>query len=154
MSIRKIATRQYRAILDRHASAAREFALPPEGWIATTRKALGMSGTQLAARLGLGRARISQAELAERAGAVSLKTLQAAAAAMNCRLVYAFVPNEGAAQDLVMAQARRQATALVGQASEHMALEQQALTPARNAAEIERLAADLARDMPADFWTD
>src|SRR5688572_16278053 len=136
MSIRKVAIDQYQVILDRNASAARRLEVPREGWIATTRKALGMSGTQLAQRLGLGRARISQAEQAEREGAVSLKTLQAAAAAMNCRLVYAFVPQEGSARDLIMAQARRQAAALVGQASDHMALERQALSPARNAAEI------------------
>lgn len=155
MSVKATAIRQYQAIVDR---AAQRFgghvgSRPPEGWIATARKALGMSGPQLAKRLGVTRARISQAERAELEGGVTLKTMYAAAEAMGCRFVYAVIP-EGGTQDVIAAQARRKAQTLVGNASRQMALEDQSLTEAQNAEEVERVARDLLRAMPSDFWTD
>lgn len=155
MGVRETAARQYQAIVD---GAARRFGrrpppLPPEGWIATVRKALGMSGAQLAKRLGVTRARVSQAEGAELGGGITLKTMHAAAEAMGCRFVYAIVP-EGRIEAVIAAQARRKAQALVGKASDHMALENQSLSKARNAEEAERLARDLMRALPPDLWAD
>jgi predicted DNA-binding mobile mystery protein A len=65
---------------------------PPRGWIRAIREALGMSGAQLAARLGVTPPRVTVLERDEVAGAVSLKTLRQAAEALDCVLVYALVP--------------------------------------------------------------
>jgi len=110
MSVRDTVTRQYQAIVDRAASqfGAGQPPLPPEGWIATARKALGMSGAQLAKRLGVTRARVSQAERAEPSGSITLKTMRATAEAMGCRFVYAIVP-EDRIEDVIAAQARKKA---------------------------------------------
>lgn len=112
-----------------------------------------MSGAQLARRMGVTRARIAQAETSEGEGGITLKSMQATAEAMGCRFIYAVVP-EGHVEDLILAQARRKATALVNAASNHMALESQTLPDDRIAKEIDRLTHELARDMPADFWND
>jgi predicted DNA-binding mobile mystery protein A len=152
MTIKSVVRQQYQKLVD----AAAEYSgmrTPPEGWLRTVRKALGMSGPQLAKRMGVTRARVKQAEQAELSGGATLRSMQAAAKAMGCRFVYAIVP-EKRIQDVIAAQARRKAEALVGRASTHMALESQALPDHRNAAEIERLSRDLARDMPPDFWRD
>lgn len=152
MTIKSVVRQQYQNLVD----AAAEYSgmrTPPEGWLRTVRKALGMSGPQLAKRMGVTRARVKQAEQAELSGGATLRSMQAAAKAMGCRFVYAIVP-EKRIQDVIAAQARRKAEALVGRASTHMALESQALPDHRNAAEIERLSRDLARDMPPDFWRD
>lgn len=127
--------------------------MPGEGWIATIRKALGMSGAELGRRLGVTRARVSQAERAEREGGVTLKSMEEFAQAMGCRFVYAIVPPDGRIEDVVAAQARRKAEALVARASGHMALERQALPAKKNRAEVARLARELMEDMPPDFWT-
>jgi predicted DNA-binding mobile mystery protein A len=154
MSVKGTAIKQYQAMVDRAASRfAQQSAVLPEGWIATVRKALGMSGAQLAKRLSVTRARISKAEHAEAEGGVTLKTMQAAAEAMGCRFVYAIVP-EGRIEDVIAAQARKKAQALVGRASDHMALESQSLSEAHNAEEAERIAQDLLRAMRADLWAD
>lgn len=155
MSVKDTVTRQYQAIVDRAASqfGAGQPPLPPEGWIATARKALGMSGAQLAKRLGVTRARISQAERAEPSGSITLKTMRATAEAMGCRFVYAIVP-EDRIEDVIAAQARRKAQVLVATASGHMALESQSLSEAQNRAEVERIARDLIRAMPPDLWVD
>jgi predicted DNA-binding mobile mystery protein A len=67
---------------------------PQEGWLRTVRNALGMSSTQLAKRLGVTKSRVSKAEQDEPSGSVTLKTMQSMAEAMDCKFVYAVVPNE------------------------------------------------------------
>jgi predicted DNA-binding mobile mystery protein A len=152
MAIRTVVQRQYQRLVDDASGRARP-PVPPEGWIRTVRKALGMSGAQLAKKMGVTRARIAQAEHAELGGGASLKSMRAAAEAMGCRFVYAIVP-ETSVEDVIAAQARKRARALVATASTHMALESQTLPDDKLRAEIERLADDLAREMPPDFWVD
>lgn len=153
MSVKHLATRQYRTIVQEAAPLAR-VATPGDGWIATVRKALGMSGAELARRLGVTRARVSQAERAEREGGITLKAMEQFAEAMGCRFVYAVVPPEGGIENLVAAQAQKKAAALVGKASVHMALEKQALTEKKNRAEVERLAREMMEDPPPGFWSE
>lgn len=152
MAAKTIARQQYRRIVDSAARHA-DLRMPPEGWLKTVRKALGMSGVQLAKKMGVTRARIAQAERAELDGAATLKSMKAAAEAMGCRLVYAVVP-EKRIEDVITAQARKKALALVGTASTHMALENQALPNDKIAREIERLTREIAREMPPDLWND
>lgn len=152
MGVKKLVQQQYQQLVDRSVAQG-QVTPPPEGWLRTVRKSLGMSGAQLARRMGVTRARIAQAENSEGEGGITLKSMQATAEAMGCRFVYAVVP-EGRVEDLILAQAREKATALVNAASKHMALESQTLPDDRIASEIERLTRELARDMPADFWSD
>lgn len=153
MSVKRAVRQQYQAIVDRAASEAIALRTPSEGWLRTARKALGMSGAQLARRIGVTRARIASAEQAELSGGITLKSLQTAAEAMGCRFVYAIVPPQSV-EDIVAAQARKKALAVVGTASRHMALESQTLPDDKIAQEVARLTADFARQMPSDFWDD
>jgi predicted DNA-binding mobile mystery protein A len=152
MSVKTLAQQQYQRIVNSAASLA-VVQTPPEGWLRTVRNALGMSGAQLAKRMGVTRARVAQAEHAELTGGATLKSMQAAAQAMGCRFVYAIVP-PGRIEDVITAQARKKAAAIVGTASNHMALESQTLPDEKNAQEVERLAKDIAREMPPNFWSD
>jgi predicted DNA-binding mobile mystery protein A len=152
MAVKTLAQRQYQRIVD-GANTSAALRTPPEGWLRTVRKALGMSGAQLAKKMDVTRARIAQAEHAELSGGVTLKSMQAAAEAMGCRFVYAIIP-PGTVEDIITAQARKKAQAIVGTASKHMALESQTLPKERIAQEIERLTQEIAREMPPDFWSD
>lgn len=149
MAVKQAVRHQYRAIVDgaRHA----DIRVPAEGWIRTVRKALGMSGAQLARRMGVTRARIAQAEASERDGGITLKSMQAAAEAMGCTFVYAFVP-PGAIDNVITAQARKKAEAIVAEAGKHMALEDQAVSGGATERETAGLASALFHDMPSDFW--
>jgi len=69
-------------------------AQPQTGWIRSIRQSIGMTAEQLAARMRVSQSRIIALERAETTGAVNLKTLRRAAEALDCRLVYVFVPNE------------------------------------------------------------
>jgi predicted DNA-binding mobile mystery protein A len=152
MSMKDLVHQQYQRLVDT-AATHRVLKRPPEGWLRTVRKALGMSGAELGKRMGRTRARIAQAEHLELTGGATLKSMQAAAEAMGCRFVYAIVP-EKRVEDVIAAQARKKAAALVGTASTHMALESQNLPQDKIAAEIERVAGELAREMPPGFWSD
>jgi predicted DNA-binding mobile mystery protein A len=69
-------------------------AVPPHGWIATLRRALGMTSADVARRMGISQQRASQLEEGERDGSLRLSTLRRAAAALECHLLYVLVPDE------------------------------------------------------------
>lgn len=152
MTVKTVVQRQCQRLVDQAADRVPPLR-PPEGWLRTVRKALGMSGSQLAKKMKVTRARVAQAELAERSGAATLKSMQSMAAAMGCQFVYAIVPPKHI-EDLILAQARKKASALVGTTSKHMALESQVLPDDKIADEIERLTRELAQGRPPDLWND
>lgn len=71
-----------------------DIAHPPRGWVRAVRTALGMTTAQLAARLGISQPGVFQLEKAEADGGITLNSLERAARALNCRVVYALVPHE------------------------------------------------------------
>ena len=154
MSVKTIVQQQYRSIVDVAAHRIEGLTTPPEGWLRTVRRALGMSGAEVARKMDVTRARVTQAEHAELTGGVTLKSMQATAEAMGCRFVYAIIPPSGRIEDIITAQARKKAMAIVGTASKHMALENQTLPDDKIAQEIERLTREIAQEMPPNFWRD
>src|ERR1700693_703204 len=73
---------------------ARRYATPVRGWIKAIREALGMSTAQLAQRLRIKQPSLVQLEQSEAKGTIELATLRRVAAALDCTLVYALVPNK------------------------------------------------------------
>jgi predicted DNA-binding mobile mystery protein A len=73
---------------------ANEAVRPPRGWIRAIREALGMTTGQLAKRLGVRQPRVIELERGEATGNITVKSLERAAEALGCRLVYALVPKE------------------------------------------------------------
>jgi len=81
---------------------------PMAGWLKTVRRALRMSGPELAQRMSISSSRAHRLESAEVEDALELSTLRRAAAALNCRLCYVLVPVEPL-EDMVLRQAYRRA---------------------------------------------
>ncbi|TNE59705.1 MAG: mobile mystery protein A [Alphaproteobacteria bacterium] len=153
MSVKIVVRKQLENQVDKTSNTVTSnIHMPPNGWIATMRKALGMSGAQLGRRMGLSRMRISQAEKAEPKGAITLKSMDEFARAMGGKFVYAIVPESGTINDIRHRQARAKAETLIKTAATHMALEDQSLSKEQNEAEIERLAEELLKNPPPDFW--
>lgn len=149
--IKKIVLKQYQDIVNLAAKHISPINRPKEGWICTVRKSLNMSGAQLARRLKVTRARVSQAEKNEISGALTLNTMREMAEAMNCQFVYAIIPSQDI-ERLMQQQAIQKATTLVRSASNHMALEMQTLSRGQMTDEISRLTKELLEKMPSDFW--
>lgn len=78
---------------------------PIRGWIKAIREALGMTSAQFAARLGVKQPSVVAIEQSEARGSIQLDTLRRAAAALDCTLVYALVPN-GSLEEIVRNRAR------------------------------------------------
>lgn len=153
MSLKSIVLKQYRDIVNNAASSLKTTTVPPEGWLYTLRTALSMPVSHLAKRLDKTRAHIYHTEKAEIEGKVTLKTMDNMAKAMNCRFIYAIVPNDSV-ESIIEARAKKIAKRLVRQTNQHMALEQQALTEEQITFEINRMTRAILNDLPSNFWVD
>jgi predicted DNA-binding mobile mystery protein A len=127
------------------------FARPPRGWIRAIREALGMTTAQLAARLQIAQPSAVGLEKAEADKAITLQTLERAARALDCTLVYALVPREPL-DTLVHERAREIARERLHTISHSMALEDQRVGDADEQAQLERLAQKLMDGPGSALW--
>lgn len=126
------------------------FAVPPEGWIRTVRKALGMTMSQLSKRLHVQQSRISEIEKAEPHDQLTLKTLRAAATALGCRLEYVFIP-EKPLEDILREKALKLAREKIAYVSHHMDLENQSTSEEEKMKQVQQLAEELLKT-PQRLW--
>ena len=117
--------------------AAREVPRPSKGWMRSIRQALGVSSGELARRLGTSRQLPLQLEKGEAEDRITLKSLRAAANALDCDLVYALVPRAGSMKELIESRARTEARNRVVGVEHSMALENQAVGRIDEAVEAE-----------------
>ena len=71
--------------------------------------------------------------------------------AMDCRLVYAIVPEKDMA-DIINKKATEKARAILQRTNKHMALEDQKLSSSQVQSEIERLAEEIKRERLSGLW--
>ena len=124
---------------------------PTGGWLKGIRTALGMTAKQLGRRIGISQATVSQAELAESEGRITLKTLRKMADGMGCELVYAVVPR-ASLDMIVFNNANRAAQRIVGEVSQGMALEGQSTDDSSRAAQVDTLRERLIAQGSSQIW--
>ncbi len=110
-----------------------------------------MRAVQLAARVGVSQSAIAQYERAEAEGAVTLNTLEKVARGLNCRFVYAFVPEE-TFEELVRARAEFVAKRLAGEITHTMILEAQEPDPTEQQETVKEFTEYLISKMPRELW--
>ena len=124
---------------------------PPKGWVRAIRDALGMTTTQLARRIGVSQPRVVELEQSEVSGSITLHSLQRAAEALGCRVVYALVP-EKPLEKTVRERAERVADQRASAVEHTMRLENQAVRDKSAARKLrEQIIEDLSR-RPARLW--
>ncbi len=126
-------------------------ARPPRGWIRAIREALGMTTAQVAQRLGIAQPSVIRLEKAEASKAITLETLERAARALDCTLVYAFVPRKPL-EAIVQERAREAASESLRTVSHTMALEDQRVGQDEERAQLERLAQKLIDGPGSALW--
>jgi predicted DNA-binding mobile mystery protein A len=126
-------------------------ATPRSGWIKAIRTALGMSQRDLAARLRVTTSAVHRLERRELDGRISLAKLTEVAAALDCTVIYAFLPNSSL-EETVQDQAQRVAAARLRYVAGTMSLEGQAVAPHRRAGHAEAYAQELIA--ANDLWRD
>ena len=125
---------------------------PLKGWLRAIREGLGMTGVQMARRLHARQPRIIEMEKGELAGALTLKTLERAAEALNCSLVYALVPKAGSLAMTIREQAKLAARKRRKHAAYSMQLEDQGLTVREEAGILDAVSEDAVRHPPRWLW--
>jgi len=129
----------------------RDLSIPPKGWIRAIRDVLGMSGRQLATRLGVSRQRVVEIERDERTGSLTLKTLRRVAESLNSVFVYGFIPRTSLEQ-FVRARAMEVAQERLVRVSHTMKLEDQGLTDREDAETLDQLVDELVDSLPPFLW--
>ncbi|QSV44701.1 mobile mystery protein A [Geobacter benzoatilyticus] len=125
---------------------------PARGWIRAIREALGMSGVQFAARLGVKPPRVTILEREELSGTVTMKTMRQAAEALDCVFVYALVPRTSL-EETIRRQAEGVARERLSRASHTMMLENQQLSEEEMKQALDAAVEELVRAMPKDLWS-
>lgn len=125
---------------------------PIEGWVKNIRSSLGMSLEQLGRRLDITRQSTQNLEKREVEGSITLKALREAGSAMDMRLVYGFIPNDGSIEKLIERRAKTIAQEIVLRTSGSMKLEDQENTPARIKKAIEERFTEIINEQPKILW--
>jgi predicted DNA-binding mobile mystery protein A len=126
--------------------------LPPTGWLKAIRNAIGMSMLQLGNRLSITKQSVQDIERREKEGSVTIKALREVARALDMRLVYGFVPNEGSLEALIHRKAKELATHIVMRTNNTMRLEDQENTKQRIEKAIEERTTLIKNEMPKILW--
>ena len=144
--------RRARSVLDGRIAPLRpteRFVAPPKGWVRAIRDAIGMSGAQLARRMGITPQSVVDLEKSEAAATARLGTLRKAAYALDCTLVYALVPNQPL-EEMVQRRARQIALYELGGVAHSMLLEDQSVPNDDLDTRIQEFVDNILRDR--DLW--
>lgn len=126
--------------------------LPKSGWIRAIREALGMTSRQLAERMGIQQSGVILLERREVDKKASLEVLEKAARAMNCKFVYAFVPEESL-EKVVDEQSQRAAAQILRSTLHTMSLELQNVAEPEKKLHLEELATELKNKLDSRLWS-
>ena len=129
------------------------FVRPPRGWLRAIREALGMTTSQLARRVGVSQSRAVQIEKAEKEGSITLKSLERAAQALDCRLVYALVPRKPL-DELVEVRAFLAAKKRLRITGHSMSLEAQSVGESDEKEQLKHLTQRLIEKAGSGLWED
>ena len=129
------------------------FMRPPRGWIKAIREALGMTTTQLAQRIGVSQPRVVAIEKAEKNKSITLESLERAAQALDCRVVYALIPRKPL-NDLVEERAHIVAEKRLQSTRHSMALEAQSVDKSDEEEQLINLRQRLIKKAGSELWED
>lgn len=154
MRTNKTLVKTQRRSLDEKLKAfqkVRSVLIPKSGWIKAIRESLGMTSQQLAERMGIQQSGVIALERREVEKTISLETLQKAARAMGCELVYALVPQESL-EKIVDEQAKASAARIFKSTLHTMRLEQQQVGNAETSLHLQELATELKNKLDNRLW--
>jgi len=126
--------------------------IPPIGWIKAIRNGIGMSMEQLGKKLSITKQGVMDIEKREKEGAITIKSMQEIAKAMDMKLVYGFVPNEGDLEQMIETRAIEMAKKIVERTSNTMKLEDQENSKERIEKAIKERAAEIINNTPKILW--
>jgi predicted DNA-binding mobile mystery protein A len=141
--------------LDRRFDELKPFvkaaARPSRGWVRAVREAIGMTTGQLAKRLDVHQPRVIELERGEASGNITVQSLERAAEALGCRLVYILIP-EKPLTDTIRERASQIADRELASVDQTMRLEAQGVTDKRQQQDARRSLIEKLLRRPARLW--
>ena len=125
--------------------------VPDRGWIWEIRNALGMTHSQIAKRLKISAPAVVSYERGEMQGTISLNTLKKTAGALNCRLIYAIVPDI-TLKNMLDTQTLKAAKKILKRVNHSMNLEEQGVRKKENLKQLKELLEDVNKEIGRDIW--
>ena len=126
--------------------------VPPIGWIKAIRNSIGMSMEQLGKKLSITKQGVMDIEKREKEGAITIKSMQEIAKAIDMQFVYGFVPDAGSLDQMIEMRALEIAKTIVQRTSTTMKLEDQANSKERIEKAIKERAAEIINKTPKILW--
>jgi len=126
--------------------------VPPIGWIKAIRNGIGMSMEQLGKKLSITKQGVMDIEKREKEGAVTLKSMQELAKALDMKFVYGFVPNASSLEQMIEKRALEIATKIVERTTTTMKLEDQENSKERIENAIKERALEIVNKTPKILW--
>ena len=141
--------------LDRLFAKVRDLQLaaPRDGWISSIRESLGISGQELARRLKVDPSVVSRLERSEAKRTITLSSLDRAAAALGCRVVYTLLP-ERLLEETISTRAKAAAKRLRKPVSHSMSLEDQSLDQLAAQDREQLLIEELVDNLDPALWSE
>jgi predicted DNA-binding mobile mystery protein A len=140
--------------LDRRFSQLKRLGIaarPSRGWIRAIREALGMTTGQLAKRLKVQQPRVIELEKGEASGKITVQSLERAAEALGCRLVYVLIPHKPL-NETIEQRALQAAERQLASVEQTMRLEAQGVTDKSVRSKTKRRLAENLLRRPARLW--
>lgn len=131
---------------------AEQVLIPPDGWLKTIRTTLSMTLEQFGAKLKTSKQAAKRLEDREINGTITLNSLKEAGKALEMKLVYGFVPNDGTIDNLITKKAEKLAQLIVLRTNQNMRLENQGIDQKKIKDAISELAQELKREMKKSLW--
>ncbi len=126
--------------------------VPPIGWIKAIRNGIGMSMEQLGKKLSITKQGVMDIEKREKEGAITIKSMQEIAKAIDMQFVYGFVPVAGSLDQMIEMRALEMARKIVQRTSTTMKLEDQVNSKERIEKAIKERAAEIINKTPKILW--
>lgn len=156
MKLNRKALHKERAVLDKKLSNWKRlrFDQPPRsGWIKAVRESIGMTTAQLAKRLGTSQPSVAQLESREPKQKITLESLEQAANALGCNLVYALVPRDvDSLQKLLEKRVDAYVRDKLMNVSHSMSLENQGLNTNEMRSQIKKLRKEVVEELNSQIW--
>jgi predicted DNA-binding mobile mystery protein A len=126
--------------------------VPRIGWIKTIRSSLNISLLQFAKMLRKSSPTVKELEEREAEKNITLKKLAEVGEALNLRLVYGFVPNDGSLEKFIEKRASKIAEEIVMRTSHTMKLEDQENSEERLKKAIKERTEKIKNELPKYLW--
>jgi predicted DNA-binding mobile mystery protein A len=110
-----------------------------------------MTSTQLAKKLGISTPSLNRLKEREKIGGITLKQLKKIASALECEMIYAFIPKKPL-EKIIHEQAQEKANALLKKAAIQMELENQGLSKLQQKKQLQQLIEELM--YTKNIWED